>query len=407
MDRRSAVRQSSTPISWPHPYLVISVDDHLIEPPDLFDRRVPTRWADEMPSMTTLDHGGYGWVYEGELRTSYGIEAVAGRPKEEWTILSQPFEALQPAYFDADARAEAMDADGIWASVCFPSMWCGFAGRVFQTSRDRELGLECIRAYNRWYLEEWVGRQPDRFIPMQLPWIVDPAVGANEIRRNAERGFKAVSLTDQPQCIGFPHMSDSYWDPILQACEETQTVVCLHCGSGGWTLTPEGRNADLSLAAWLFQPTSMVVAADWVAAGVPLRFPGLKISLSEGGCGWVPMLLERIRYVLDHSGHAEAAGYHGADVTPAEALLRNFWFCTIHDKAAMAQRDLIGVPNVMVETDYPHTDGLWPHTQSFYDGLFAGVPRHEVASMTYGNAAELFGHPLPTTQPLTGAEALR
>jgi Amidohydrolase len=390
-------------MTWPHPYLIMSVDDHLVEPPNTFRGNAPSRWADQMPAMTTLEHGGFGWQYEGAAFQTYGIEAVAGRPQDKWTILSQPFDELEPAYFDPDARAAAMDIDGVWASVCFPSMWCGFAGRVFQTSRDRALGLECIRAYNRWFLDEWVGRQPQRFVPMQLPWIVDPDVGAAEIRRNAELGFTAVSFVDQPQNLGFPHISDPYWDPILRACEETGTVVCLHCGSGGWTLTPNGKEADLNVAASLFQGSAMVVAADWLWAGVPVRFPDLKISLSEGGLGWVAMMVERLKYVVDHSAGLAPNPYHGADVTPFEALLRNFWFCTIHDRVAMGQRDLIGVANIMVETDYPHTDSQFPHTQNFFDGFFAGVPGTEVESMTYGNAATLFRHPLPSDVALVSA----
>jgi hypothetical protein len=395
MDQKGLAQQADGAAGWPHRYLIVSVDDHLVEPPEMFSGKAPSRWADRMPSMTSLDHGGFGWRYEGDLFQTYGIEAVAGRPQEDWSLLSKPFEELDPAYFDPHARAAAMDRDGVWASVCFPSMWCGFAGRVFQTSRDRELGLECIRAYNRWYLEDWVGRQPQRFVPMQLPWIADPEVGAAEIRRNAELGFTAVSFVDQPQNLGFPHISDSYWDPILRACEETGTVVCLHCGSGGWTLTPKGKEADLNIGATLFQGSAMVVASDWVWAGVPVRFPQLKISLSEGGLGWVAMLLERLKYVVDHSAGLAPNPYHRRDVTPFEALLRNFWFCTIHDRVAIGQRDLIGVGNIMVETDYPHTDSQFPHTQNFFDGLFAEVPRNEIDPMTYSNAARLFRHPLP------------
>ena len=53
----------------------------------------------------------------------------------------------------------------------------------------------------------------------------------------------------------------------------------------------------------------MVAAADWLWARIPTRFPELHIALAEGGIGWVPMLIDRIDYVLDHS----AVGSEGWD----------------------------------------------------------------------------------------------
>lgn len=373
---------------------IISVDDHLVEPPHTFRSYTSSRWVDRMPEMAVRDHGGYGWDFDGQAHTSYGVEAVAGTSSERWTLPSLPFSELEPAYVDPVARAEAMDRDGVRASLCFPSMWCGFAGRVFQACSDPALGLETVRAYNRWHLEEWVGRAPGRFIPMQLPWIVDPVVGAAEIVRNAELGFRAVSFVDQPHHLGFPHISSTYWDPILRACEETGTVVCLHCGSGGWMLRPRPEAFDVLLDASLFQGAALVTAADWTWAAIPLRFPNLKISLSEGGIGWVTMLLERLDYVVDHSASVAVNPYQGADVKPSEALLRNFWFCTIHDRAAMDHRDLIGNENIMVETDFPHTDSPYPRSQEFLGEMLHGVTPDQAHAITSGNAAALFRFPV-------------
>ena len=122
-------------------------------------------------------------------------------------------------------------------------------------------------------------------------------------------------------------MIDRFWDPFLRACEETETVVCLHNASSSWTAA-RSPGMPLEIYTSLFPVNAMVAAADWLWAQVPTRFPNIKIAFSEGGISWVPMLIDRIDYVLTHS----AVGSHGWDdpsISPIDALRRNFWFCTI------------------------------------------------------------------------------
>src|SRR5262249_32755475 len=150
-----------------------------------------------------------------------------------------------------------------------------------------------------WMLEEWVAPYPTRFIPCQIPWMNDPVVAAAEIRANAGRGFKAVSFSEAPQHLGYPSLHTGYWDPFLAACEETETVVCLHVGSSSSIhTTPPAAPADVIPV--LFPISAMFAAVDFLYAGVPLRFPGIKIAMSEGGIGWVPGLLDRLEHTSRH-----------------------------------------------------------------------------------------------------------
>jgi predicted TIM-barrel fold metal-dependent hydrolase len=215
------------------------------------------------------------------------------------------------------------------------------------------------------------------------------------VRCNAARGFKAVSFTENPANQKLPSVHTDHWDPFLAACEETDTVVCLHTGSSAWTAA-SSPGAPLGLYATLFPANALASAADWIWAKVPLRFPKLKIAMSEGGIGWVPLLLDRLDYVVDHSGQG-SGGWEGVDVRPSELLQRNFWFCTIDDPSTLALRDRIGVDHIMIECDYPHADSTWPDIQLLVDERFAGVPAGEVRKMTCENAAALFRHPLPAS----------
>ena len=197
---------------------------------------------------------------------------------------------------------------------------------------------------------------------MGITFLADPEVAAAEIRRNAARGYTAVSLPEQPHRLGLPSLHSGWWDPVLAACVDTATVVCLHVGSSGMTTDMALDGPLVELAGTLFSSLSLIACADWLWSVVPLRFPELKVVMSEGGIGWVPMLADRLDYVHGWSGHGRRA-WPSTEVTPTEALLRNFWFCSLDDPSIWPIRDRIGVDHIMIEVDYPHADSTWPDTQ--------------------------------------------
>jgi predicted TIM-barrel fold metal-dependent hydrolase len=374
-------------------FTIISVDDHLIEPADLFDGRMPADLADRAPRVVELEGAKQAWIFDDALYPNIGLNAVIGRPKSEWSMDPVRFDEMRKGCWDIHARIADMDRAGIWASLCFPSLLAGFAGTMFARAKDDEVGLACVRAWNDWHHEVWAGTYPDRIIPLQITWLKDPAVAAQEVLRNAARGFRALSFPENPHHIGMPSLHTEYWDPLLAACEETDTVICLHTGSSAWS-AGGSPGAPLELSTTLFPVNGIVATADWLWARIPLRYPRLNVALSEGGIGWVPMLLDRLDYVMSHSG-VGGAGVWDGDLTPSEAVQRNFWFCTIDDPSTLGARARIGVDHIMVETDYPHADSSWPDTQELLEERFAGIARDEIDKMTHENAAHLFRHPLP------------
>jgi predicted TIM-barrel fold metal-dependent hydrolase len=374
-------------------FTIISVDDHLIEPRDLFEGRLPAALQEQAPRVVVDDEGNELWEYEAHRYPQVGLNAVSGRPKDEWSMEPARFDEMRPGCYDIDARIADMDIDGIYASLCFPSLIAGFAGTVFSQSNDRELGLACLRAWNDWHLEVWAGSYPERIIGLQLPWLGDSKIAAGQIRANAERGAKALSFPENPVDLGFPSMHTEHWDPLLRACEETGTVVCLHSASSAWSPS-RSPGAPLELLTTLFPVNAMVAAADWLWARIPTRFPKLAIAFSEGGVGWVPMLIDRISYVLDHSGSG-LEGWDDRSLSPIDALRRNFWFCTIDLPSTMALRDHIGVDRIMLESDYPHADSTWPDTQARAKNGLAGYSPDEIRKLTWENASRLFRHSVP------------
>jgi predicted TIM-barrel fold metal-dependent hydrolase len=370
-------------------YTVISVDDHLVEPPDMFEGRLPARLQDAAPKIIETKLGHQVWRFDGKTYSQVGMNAVAGRRLETVKVEPFRFDQMRRGCWDIEARIHDMDINGVWASLNFPSMITGFCGRVFSQCSDPELGLAVTQAWNDWLFEEWYSPHPDRIIPMGITFLSDPVRGAEEIVRNAARGFTSVTLPERPHRIGLPSIFDDYWDPVFRACAETETVISLHAGSSGMADFPEGC-PPVQLGATLFGQLSLTACAEWLWSGWAVRYPKLKVAMSEGGIGWVAMLIDRLDNVVDRSGYGL-----GWDIRPADVLRRNFWFCTIDDPSTIDTRHAIGVENVMVEVDYPHGDSTWPDTQSVIEKLWGHIPAEELRMMCSENAAGLYRHPLP------------
>jgi predicted TIM-barrel fold metal-dependent hydrolase len=374
-------------------YTIISADDHIVEPPETFEGRVPAAVADRAPRIVEKDDGSEVWVYDGQEFPNVGFNAVVGRPVSEYSFEPARFDEMRRGAWDIDARVADMDLNGVYASVNFPSFLPGFAGQRLQlTTTDTELALATVRAWNDWHLDGWAGAHPDRIIPCQIPWLLDPEVAADEVRRNAERGFKAITFSEAPHMLGLPTLHSGHWDPLMAACAETGTVVNLHIGSSG-TSPATAPDAPPDTVGVLFFGYAMFAAIDWLYSMLPVRFPDLKLCMSEGGIGWVAGLMDRLDHMLSY--HDMYGTWVGTDLTPAEVLARNFWFCAVEDPSAFVQRERIGVGNILLESDYPHCDSTWPNTQEIVHREIGDLPADDIAAITWRNAAELYRHPVP------------
>jgi predicted TIM-barrel fold metal-dependent hydrolase len=382
-------------------YTIISVDDHVIEPPWVFEGRVPRHLADEVPRVLERPDGEQTWWFDGIEYPQIGLSAIAGRRRDsipnDSPLSRDPgrYEEMRPGCYEIEPRIRDMDLNGVWASVNFPSMITGFCGRNLFASRNKEAAVASLRAWNDWIDEEWYRPHPDRIIPVGLLYLPDPELAVAEIHRLAGLGFKSVSLPERPHHIGLPSLWDvDHWGPILQACVDTGLVVSLHVGSSGSYVTaddvpPVGISTGLS--STLFGQLSLAACAEWLFSGWPVRLPGLRIAMSEGGIGWVPMLLDRLDNIIDRSGY----GRGWDDERPADVLQRNFWFCTLDDPSTIDCRHRIGVDRIMVEVDYPHGDSTWPLTQQTIAQCWGHIPPAELRKMCCENAAALYSHPLP------------
>jgi predicted TIM-barrel fold metal-dependent hydrolase len=386
-------------LSW-----LISVDDHLLEPPDLWQARLPVDMREEAPKLVR-DDMGEAWVYEGKRVETPGLSAVAGKSREQFSPEPVTYEEMRPGCYDAKARLEDMDRAGILASLCFPS-FTRFCGQIFWEAKDKVLALASVQAYNDWVIEEWCGAAPGRFIPLILIPLWDPPEATKEIERCAAKGARALAFSENPAPLGLPTVFDGarYWDPMLRAAEETGLVVCMHVGSSSQipALMPDAP--PIANKAWADGVRMSAAMLGWIFSGVFERMPRLKMALSEGGIGWIPYFIERAEQVvatqrhwatrrdLTFTGPVQKGG-EMADLMELDVrqMFRDHVFgCFIDDQHGVANIDAIGVDNVMVETDYPHSDSTWPNCIEYARKQLAGLSEEVQYKVLRGNAERVF-----------------
>ena len=384
---------------------LISVDDHILEPPHLWVDRAAAKDRDRVPHMETIDGVEY-WVYEDKRMPSSGLSAVVGKSKEEFSPEPLPYSEMRPGCYDPKARLEDMDRSGILASLCFPTI-TRFCGQLFAEAKDRELGFECLQHYNDWLIEEWCAGGPGRYIPLMLIPIWDPALAAKEMERMAARGVTAFAFSENPEPLGLPtiHDPNRYWDPVMAAANDLEMVACMHVGSSSQLPKISQDAPFMANLTWGASRTSGTMLA-WLFSGMFQRFPKLKIALSEGEIGWIPYFLERAEQVLDKQRHwvkkgtgftgydnGTHAGSVGVDLDALDIrgdFAAHIFGCFIHDEAGIANIDLIGEDNIMCETDYPHSDSTWPDCIEVARKQIAHLELDVQYKLLRGNAERLY-----------------
>ncbi|HUN31853.1 MAG TPA: amidohydrolase family protein [Trebonia sp.] len=380
---------------------LISVDDHVLEPPTVWTDRVASKDRERAPHMELDDDGQDYWVYDGKRYPSSGLSAVVGKSKEEFSPDPLPYSQMRPGCYDAQARIEDMNTAGILASLCFPTI-TRFCGQLFSEASDREFGLTCLKAYNDWMIEEWCAAAPGRYIPLVLIPIWDPALAARELERTAAKGATTFAFSENPAPLGLPtiHDPNRYWDPLFAAANELNMVASMHVGSSSQVPKIAPDSPFMANLAWGAIRTSGAMLS-WIFSGMFQRFPNLKIALSEGEIGWIPYFLERAEQVVDKQrywvmrgtrfmGHAGAGDIDLNNFDVRETFRNHVFGCFIDDRHGIASIDEIGEDNIMCETDYPHSDSTWPNCIKVVREQIQHLPEETQYKILRGNAERLY-----------------
>ena len=370
----------------PKDLILVSVDDHLVEPPELFEGRVPARYADAAPRIQRTSDGSDVWVFNDTVIPNVGLNAVAGRPKEEYGVEPTAFDEMRPGCYNVHERILDMNAGGVLGSMNFPS-FPGFSGRLFAACEDKGLALAVVQAYNDWHIDEWCGAYPGRFIPMALPVLWDPELAATEVRRVAAKGCHSLTFTENPATLGYPSFHSEHWDPLWRAVVDEGVVVSIHLGSSG-QLAVTAADAPVDVMITLQPMNICQAAADLLWSRVIKQFPDIRFALSEGGTGWIPYFIDRLdrTYEMHHLWTGQDFG----DRLPSEVFRQHFLTCFIADPVGIQLRHQIGLDNIAWECDYPHSDSSWPQAPEELARVAAGVPDDELNKISYENACRWY-----------------
>jgi len=378
---------------------LISVDDHILEPPTLWTDRVAPRDRDRAPHIETID-GIECWVYDGKRIPHSGLSAVVGKTKEEFSPDPLPYSEMRPGCYDAVARLDDMDRSGVLASLCFPSV-TRFCGQLFMEASDREFAFELLQHYNDWLVEEWCGAAPGRYIPLMLIPMWDPPRAAQEMERMAAKGVTAFAFSENTAPLGLPTIHDvgGYWEPVMGAANDLELVVCMHVGSSSTLPQIAPDSPFMANLTWGASRTSGTMLS-WLFSGMFQRYPKLKIALSEGEIGWIPYFLERAEQVLDRQrywvGRGVAFDGHAGTDVDLDALdirrdyAEHVYGCFIHDEHGIASIGEVGEDNIMCETDYPHSDSTWPDCIEVVQKQIAHLTHEQQHKILRGNAERLY-----------------
>jgi len=391
---------------------IISVDDHVVEPPDLWQSRLPAKYLERAPRVVRmkgrLGGGGTGgrsvgftatedgqwcdvWHYDDLVTPFLMLSAAVGFEEVGFNLTT--FDEIRPGAWRQAERLADMDANHVDAAICFPNTIPRFCGQAFYEREDKELAGLCVQAYNDWMIDEWcAGEAAGKLIPLTMVQLWDPELAAAEIRRCADKGSHAITFPENPFPLGLPSIHDKsrHWDPVYQACEETDTVLCMHIGSSS-RMPSTSPDAPFIVSSVLTFQNAMGSMVDYLFSGILTRFPRLTIAYAEGQVGWMPYILER----ADKLWEERSDNSFGTALPnpPSSYVDGRIYGCLFDDETGLKNRDIVGMSQICFETDYPHADSTFPESKAVLAKIAAdaGLSGDEVYALARGNAIRAFG----------------
>lgn len=387
---------------------MISVDDHVMEPKELWQEQLPASLRERGPRTVrekvklSFKGGHYGfernaedgqwcdvWLFDDLVTPTGLLHAPAGVPRDEQRNIPAVYEDFRDGTWDQTARLADMDLNHVDAAINYPNIFPRFAGQGFLERSDKELALACLRIYNDWMIDDWcAGAGKGRLIPLTLVPLWDPALAAEEVRRCAGKGSYAIAFSENVAKLGQPSLYTGAWDVLWEACQETDTSVSMHIGSSS-SMPTTSDDAPLATSMSMYAQNAQGSLCDWVFSGSLERFPDITIAYAESQVGWMPFQLERMDAVWrDGRGDVD-----NVKTLPSEQVKGRVYGCVFDDLHGLINRDAVGTDHILWETDYPHSDGTFPHSRKIAHELFtaAGMNAQECRMVLRSNAVKAYG----------------
>ena len=365
-------------------YRIISSDSHVIEPEDLWEKRIDKRFRNRAPRLLH-EVDADQWICDGMRFGAIEANQQAGVRFEDPEKLSitGTMETAPLGGLDPHEHVKDMDLDGIEAGVLYPSQ-----GLTLFRVPASDVVSAAFSAYND-YLAEFCSPYPNRLKGIAMVNVDDVEEGVAELERSANKGLVGAMISVDP-ILPYNHPAyDRFWS----AAQDLNMPLSLHTGTMRWKPGMDTTSVEIQSALDLpnreYNPRTCV--NNMVFSGVFERYPTLRVGVVEFEIAWAPYFMDR----MDEFYKQRALGVHGNrfqnGMLPSDFFRNNIFIGFQEDDLGIQLRHHIGVDNLLWGSDYPHAESTFPKSREILEQILDGVPVEEQAKIAGTNTAILYG----------------
>ena len=364
-------------------YQLVSSDSHIIEPADLWEKRIDTKFRERAPRIVREGDNDQ-WYCEGAQFGTIGTNQQAGLRFEEPEKLTREgsMDTVPLGGLDPHAHVKDMELDGVAGGVLYPSQ-----GLELWKVADSDILSAIFRAYND-YLAEFCQPYPNQLKGIAMVNVDDVEDAVGEMQRAAELGLVGAMISTRP----ILRYDEPAYDRLWAAAQDLDMPLSLHIGTGRWRpgVDLDDVSGDVLFFATVESDVRQSIGAI-ILSGVFERYPKLKVGAIEFEILWAPYFTGRI----DNAYKERWTGIRGrrfkGEALPSDFFRSNIFISFQEDDLGIQLRHEVGVENLMWASDYPHAESTFPRSREIVERILQGVPEEEKAKIAGGNTARLYG----------------
>jgi predicted TIM-barrel fold metal-dependent hydrolase len=365
-------------------YKVVSSDDHVVEPADLWISRLDRQYRNRAPVIMREDRGDR-WYTDGIRGTDLGLVTQVGMrfDNPEAISFSGFVEDVRPGGYDPAERLKDMDVDGVDISIVYPTV-----GLRLYAVQDSNLLTVLFRVYNDW-VGEFCTAYPDRLKAIAMLNVDDVPQAVRELECCAKNGFVGAMIPV------YPAEDKRYflpqYDLLWSVAEDLRMPLGLHIvtnRAGSGQESTYRANTTMSFFVNADHWVRMSIA-DMIFAGVFERHPNLKVGAVEHELLWVPHFMERMDYYYTQMPKSNSCRLRNG-VLPSDYFRQNVFLGFQEDALGVCLREHIGAENLLWGSDYPHQESTWPNSQKILTRILVCCGEEDVRNIVGGNASRIY-----------------
>ena len=368
-------------------YRVISSDNHVAEPADLWTSRAEPKFRERAPHIESMEDGDF-WFCDGQRFGGLSASgANVGLRFEEPEKLSSKhrIEDSRPGGYIPEEHVKDMKTDGVDVSIVYPTI-----GLFLYRVPDSELLTSLCSTYNDW-LAEFCNPFPKQLKGIAMLNVDDVPGSVRELERCANMGLTGGMITVYPPSGRGYYLPE--YDILWAASQDLEMPLGLHL-----VTERPGQDSGANIDRGFSRPAALTNADHWIRmstgdmifSGVFERYPKLQIGAVEFELSWVPHFLERMDFNYNERSARNEIYRFKEDMLPSDYFHRNIFLGFQEDALAIKLRDIIGVDKLLWGSDYPHTESTFPRSREILEEILADCTEEERAKIAGGNAARVY-----------------